>query len=200
MKRMTLLTGLVAAVAITAYSVSGTYARYTSTFTGTSSARVAKWAFNLDGGETAGTTLNFKLFESVNDANVTKGINENIIAPGTEGKFQINLDATGAEVGVDYQIRFENETQKPTNLVFMYQGNNYSSIKELEENLKGTINANEEEKTKAIEVNWKWAYETGETLEEISRNDEIDTEEVQSISNYSFDIIVSGTQVVPQNS
>ena len=194
-KRKKIVLIIIAIIAVILSFIGGNaFAKYMSKVEGKGSADIASWKFKVNENDENLQTIS--LSSTINN----ETLSNYKIAPGTEGKFQINLDATGAEVGVDYQIRFENETQKPTNLVFMYQGNNYSSIKELEENLKGTINANEEEKTKAIEVNWKWAYETGETLEEISRNDEIDTEELQRISNYSFDIIVSGTQVVPQNS
>lgn len=106
MKKMSLLTALIAAVAVTAYSVSGTYAKYTSTFTGESSARVAAWAFQInDADPTADNKFEFDLFESVDDANVTKGINENIIAPGTTGSFDIKL-ANLSEVAATATITF----------------------------------------------------------------------------------------------
>ena len=65
-------------------------------------------------------------------------------------------------------------------------------------NLTGTINANEENKTKTFTINWEWKYETGSNQEEISQNDIIDTNNGREISNYTFDVNVQGTQVAPQ--
>lgn len=170
------------------------FAKYMSKVEGQGSADIASWKFKVN--ENEEKLQKIFLESTINNETVSN----NKVAPGTEGSFQIKLDATGTEVGINYKISFENETQKPTNLMFIYQGNNYSSIKELEKTLTGTINAKEVEKTKVIEIGWKWPYETGETLEAILKNDEIDTKEAQNISTYSFDIIVSGTQVQPQNS
>lgn len=170
------------------------FAKYMSKVEGQGTADIASWKFKVN--ENEEKLQKIFLESTINN----ETISNNKVAPGTEGSFQIKLDATGAEVGINYKISFENETQKPTNLMFSYQGNNYSSIKELEQILIGTINANEEQKAKVIEINWRWSYETGETSEEILKNDEIDTKEAKDISSYSFDIIVSGTQVQPQNS
>ena len=122
----------------------------------------------------------------------------NRVAPGTQGSFNIVIDATGSEVGVDYQIKFLNETQKPQNLIFIYNDTHYTNIQELEENLSGTINADEENKTRTITVNWKWQYETGTNENEIAQNDKIDTENAKELENYTFDINVIGTQVMPK--
>lgn len=34
---------------------------------------------------------------------------------------------------------------------------------------------------------------------EIAKNDKLDTDEAKQIKNYTFDVIVSGTQVMPQS-
>ena len=48
MKKMSVLTVLVMLVTLTAYSVSGTYAKYTSKIDMTDEARVAKWELLLE--------------------------------------------------------------------------------------------------------------------------------------------------------
>ena len=62
--KMTIVAVLVALVAVTTYSVSGTYAKYTDTFEGsTDTARVAKWAIELEqNGTSAEKTFDFDLF------------------------------------------------------------------------------------------------------------------------------------------
>ena len=119
---------------------------------------------------------------------------------GTSGAFDIVIDATGSQVGIAYQVQFQNEIGKPTNLKFECNGKTVSHIKELEEVLMGEIAANEEQKVKTYTVRWEWEYETGNTKEEIQTNDSIDTREANEIENYSFDITINGTQVEPRQS
>ena len=56
---------------------------------------------------------------------------------------------------------------------------------------------NDAEKTKIITIDWVWPYETGTTAEQILANDKIDTQNAKSIRNYTFNIVVTGTQVNP---
>ena len=119
---------------------------------------------------------------------------------GTSGAFDIVIDATGSQVGIAYQVQFQNEIGKPTNLKFECNGKTVSHIKELEEVLMGEIAANEEQKVKTYTVRWEWEYETGNTKEEIQTSDSIDTREANEIENYSFDITINGTQVEPRQS
>ena len=111
---------------------------------------------------------------------------------------EIKLVATGSEVGIKYNIKFAEESNKPQNLKFVYGGKEYDSIKQLGDELSGTIAANEEDKTRTINVQWKWNYETGSSAEQINANDIIDTNDAISIANYTFQVIVTGTQVEPQ--
>lgn len=193
-KKIVLLVIAILFAIILSFIGGNVFAKYMSKVEGQGTADIASWKFKVN--ENEEKLQKIFLESTINNETVSN----HKVAPGTEGRFQIKLDATGTEVGINYKISFENETQKPTNLIFNYQGNNYNTIKELDQILTGTINANEKEKAKVIEIGWRWDYETGETPEEILRNDEIDTREVQNISTYSFDIIVSGTQVQPQNS
>ena len=63
--------------------------------------------------------------------------------------------------------------------------------------LTGKINVNDEKKKKDFSIRWVWPYETGENETEKDKNDKIDTQDAQNLSNYSFNIIVSGVQVNP---
>ena len=136
------------------------YAKYMSKVEGHGTAEVAKWNFKVNEKEEQLQAI------SLNSTINNKTVSNNKIAPGTQGSFQIKLDATGAEVGIDY-------------------------------NLTGTINANDGEKTKVITIDWIWPFETGTTAEQILANDKIDTQNAKSIRNYTFNIVVTGTQVNP---
>lgn len=168
------------------------FSKYVSEVRGDGIAEVATWSFKVNGQKEEVQTI--QLGSTCNNETLVN----NKIAPGTNGSFNIIVDGTGSEVGIDYNIKFENESTKPTNLKFIYDGKEYTSIAKLENDLSGTIYANDEDKTRTLIVNWKWDYETGSTESEIAQNDKIDTQNAQDIANYTFNVIVSGTQVVPQ--
>ena len=82
---------------LTVYVISGTYARYSSQITGTSTARAAKWAWKINNQDlTAGTTeVDLNLFETILST-------DDIIAPGTKGKFTIKVQNL-SEVKASYK-------------------------------------------------------------------------------------------------
>lgn len=169
-----------------------TFSKYLTQVKGEGVAEIASWDFKVNGKTDEVQTINLS---STFDNETLIG---NKIAPGTKGSFNINLDATGSEVGINYKVTFDGETQKPTNLKFKYNDTSYNSIKELESALTGTINANDSEKTKTFTINWEWPFETGSNTSEINQNDKIDTQEAQTISNYTFNVNVQGVQVPPK--
>ena len=169
------------------------YAKYMSRVTGQGTADVASWSFNVNESNEKLQTISLK--STINNSTLL----DKKIAPGTEGSFEIKLNATGSDVGIDYSIKFENQTQKPTNLKFTYEGKTYNTLEELQKVLIGKINADEENKIKVLTIGWNWKYETGNTEQEISASDLIDTQEGKQITNYTFDIVVSGTQVMPKS-
>ena len=169
-----------------------TYSKYVTEVRGDGTAQIATWDFKVNGQKEEVQTIS--LGSTYDSSTLVNGK----IAPGTEGNFQIIVDATGSDVGIDYKIKFTDETTKPANLKFYYQEVEYNSILELGEALSGTINADDENKSKTFDIKWKWNYETGSNPTEIASNDKIDTQNAQEITNYEFDVIVSGTQVVPQ--
>ena len=84
-------------------------------------------------------------------------------------KFQIKLDGTGSEVGINYIIRFENESKKPKNLKFSYDNKTYNSLTELQEVLTGAINADDQDKIKELTIAVKEiAMETKATREDVN--------------------------------
>lgn len=165
-----------------------TYAKYLTKIDGEGGAEVARWSFKANN-ETE-TIANIKLSDKDNQDKIVA----NKIAPGTSGAFDIILDATGADVAIDYTVKFDNLQNKPTNLKFTYNGTTANSLEELEEVLKGRIALNDS-RTKTLAINWDWAYQTGNDESEIANNDEIDTNDAGK--DFTFDIIITGTQVNP---
>lgn len=192
-KKKVLIVLVILAVILLAFIGGQAYAKYVSQVRGNGVAEVATWSFKVNGQN--------EQVEEINLASTcdNETLVDNKIAPGTSGSFNIIVDATGSEVGINYNIVFTEEENKPQNLKFIYNDTEYNSIKDLEDDLSGTINANDEEKTRTLNVKWKWAYETGSDTEEITSNDLVDTQDALSIQNYTFDVVVTGTQVEPQN-
>ncbi len=191
-KRKVLIVLTILAVILLAFLGGQAYAKYVSEVRGEGVAEVATWNFKVNG--QSEQVEEIKLASTCNNETLV----DNKIAPGTSGSFDIIVDATGSEVGINYNITFTEEENKPQNLKFTYDDVEYNSIEELESNLSGTIDANAENKTRTLNIKWEWPYEIGESPEEIESNDLVDTQDAQRISNYTFNVIVTGTQIEPQ--
>ena len=192
-KKKTALLVICVILAITlSFMIGKTFAKYVSEVKGAGTAEIANWVFKVNGKEDV--VQNVNLLSTYHNETLIN----NKVAPGTSGSFNIVVDATGSEVGVDYAIEFLNESQKPQNLIFIYEDKPYTTIQDLEKDLSGTINANDENKIRNVTINWEWQYETGENANEIDQNDIIDTNNAKQLENYTFDIHVKGTQVMPE--
>ena len=145
------------------------YSKYVSEVRGDGLAKVATWSFKVNGQQEQVQTIN--LVSTCNNETLLN----NKIAPGTSGSFNIIVDGTESDVEINYKVKFQNETDKPQNLKFKYQGKEYNSISELQDILSGTIAANDKEKTRTLQIEWQWKYETGNNENEIANNDKIDT-------------------------
>lgn len=190
-KKKIIATIVILASILLAFFGGQTFSKYITEVKGEGTANVAKWSFKVNDSEEKIQKIN--LASTINNQTLIN----NKIAPGTKGSFDIIVDGTEAEVGIDYQIKFINEQNKPQNLIFKYNNKEYKSVTELTEDLSGRINANDEEKKITKTIEWEWPYETGKTENEVQKNDKIDTENGKQISTYNFEISVTGTQIVP---
>ena len=110
------------------------------------------------------------------------------IAPGTSGKFQIELTSNK---NLRYQINFKNQTSKPKNLYFRINIKDETvaetnSIEELEKNLQGKIYKNEKI---IVDFEWCWKFQN---LNNLEITDTQDTKDSRDIKQYKFDIQVTG--------
>ena len=174
MKKMSIFAMLLAAVVVTSYSVSGTYAKYTSTFTGADTARVAKWAFtvNCDNMTTANNQFTFDLFATVIDANVKEGTDaEAIIAPGTEGSFTIVL-ANASEVNAEYTIDYTETNNAGIPVEYSLNGTDwYDNIDALDVTSAEAIEMNANNSEDPIKVYWRWVYEVADDVDTDATNE-----------------------------
>lgn len=107
-KMMRVASALLVAVLLSTCAISGTFAKYVATGSGSDSARVAKWGVAIE-------TENFSMFTkeyATNDATATfegaysvqSSNSDNVLAPGTKGEFA-NIAITGTpEVAVEVAV------------------------------------------------------------------------------------------------
>jgi len=147
--------------------VSGTYAKYTSNASGTDTARVAKWAFEINETKIPQVAeFTFDLFKTVNDTKdsqketdvvVPNGSTDQIIAPGTEGSFDIKLENL-SEVNAEYTINYTVTNTNKIPVEFSID-NGASWTADLAAVTATGLVANTG--TDTITIQWKWAYEGG---------------------------------------
>jgi len=103
MKRKSMAVGaLLLAVLVTSYSVCGTYAKYTSSIDIKDEARVAQWAFKLNGNNPeAMANIDIDLFKDsyvYGDDNHTVVVSNtpgvDVVAPGTSGEYSFRISGT----------------------------------------------------------------------------------------------------------
>ena len=190
MKKMSIFALLLAAVVATSYSVSGTYAKYTTTFqSSTDQARVAQWAFKVEEGTVETKTFEFNLFNTV--TNVDGSAEENldktdgtIIAPGTAGSFTLDL-ANTSEVDATYTIDY---TVEKGNIPLEFKVRNgewTSTLADVTAPVKIARNNGEDH----ITIQWRWVYE-------LTNNDETPENETEVRDNADTTLGVAGTDTV----
>lgn len=165
MKKKAILLGvLLLAVVVTAFSVSGTYAKYVSADSMVDEARVAVWGIN------ATTDAQFFSDSYVTedgikyiDANNT----DHVIAPGAKGvyNFAITQDENVAAPETNYKLTVEAQGYDDTKmLVFSVDGTEIGDIDALVEYLNsltdGTVYAARTKVTDIVhEITWEWVFE-----------------------------------------
>ena len=189
-KKILVIVAVLSAI-IVSFMGGQSFSKYVSQVKGQAQMEVARWSFLVNGEEES--IQNMQLGSTCDDETLL----DNKIAPGTQGEFNIEIDATGSEVGLQYNVEFEEKTQKPRNLIFIYNKSTYANLQDLEVALEGVIDANDETKKISIPIQWKWEYETGNDEGLRETEDREDTEDGKMLQNYNFDIIVTGTQLPP---
>lgn len=194
LKKKTKIVLIVIVIAVILVSFIGgqAYAKYMSKVTGNGVGEIAQWRFKVNENEEKMQTV------SLNSTIYNFTLANGRIAPGTAGSFEINIDGSGSGVAIFYTVNFQNETEKPKNLKFKYDGKEFESIELLNHWIVGTIHGDTDAQQRSFIIEWEWPYETGNTPEEIAENDERDTIDAKNISDYRFDVVVTGTQVQPQ--
>lgn len=168
-KKFTVLVGLLMAVAVTGYSVSGTYAKYTEDFNGTSSsAQVAKWDVKLSQGSTdLSNTFNFDLMETSSNSSLAESATTKLLAPGSKGHFTIKV-ANKSDVNAVITATFSlDASSAEVPLTFSSEENGaYGAIDTVNitsENITGKTTTNANGGESEITIYWKWDFDANTT-------------------------------------
>ena len=165
-KRSSMMVRLVAALAVTMMFtmcfVGGTFAKYTSSATGTDSATVAKWDIKVGGTNIAtNDTFTFDLFKTIKDSNGTADetdmspVDGTIIAPGTRGSFDIVIK-NDSQVNATYAIDYTVTNNDHIPVKFSVDGTNwfddinYLDVRSVAINMGATA---------TVTVQWMWEFE-----------------------------------------
>ena len=164
-KRSSMMVRLVAVLAVTMMFtmcfVGGTFAKYTSSATGTDSATVAKWDIKVGGTNIAtNDTFTFDLFKTIKDSNGTADetdmspVDGTIIAPGTRGSFDIvikNDSQVNATYAIDYTVNTRSIPVKfSVNGTDWFDDINYLDVRGVAINMGATA---------TVTVQWMWEFE-----------------------------------------
>ena len=175
-------------VLLTLVAVSGTYARYTTTYTGTAKAVIAKWDFKAKDGQTelsSTETFTINLADTATVGKVTVG-NVNKIQPGSEGNIVITIDNTGSEVAASLTVTataIDGAVLSPDQFTFdapvLKQDGSEDAVTSIAAGETGTAT-----------VHWKWVYDADDAKDTEVGNDagaEIDL----------INLVVTGYQANP---
>lgn len=216
-KMMRLASVLLVAVILTTCAISGTYAKYVTSTTGTDSARVAYWGFD----QAASTTIDLfdASYTNVLSSGEVDGFT-NVMAPGTEktstfafGYTNYKTDKiTAPEVAYDltvnptitgdYDELDANPSFKWTLAKNSEAAAEYGTVAELLAAIKalsgdatgtqhyeaGQLPGNFTYADETYTIGWKWAFEGNDTGDTALGNS-------QTLENVKFVITISATQV-----
>ena len=141
--------------------VSGTWAKYTSSVSGSDSARVAKWEWNYKGAKVTAENVSFDLFGTIYEEDTTSTENHvvsGLIAPGTGGSFAISFE-NESEVTATMNVTFSQTETSDIPVEFSFDknfadGSVKSNIADLSWSQVLSVNSTAVEKT----VYWRWTY------------------------------------------
>lgn len=152
--------------------LSRTYAKYTSKVSGEDTATIAKWAWEINdvGLESTTTTYTLNLFSTVNDTGNTAAETDvaesKMIAPGTEGKFEVKIENL-SDVNAKYSVAFTETNPLDAKIVYSTDGTTYKEVSELNVTDKEIAKTNGSD---TFTVYWKWVFDESESQDTADTN------------------------------
>lgn len=144
---------------VTSSLVSGTYAKYTTSVTGTDTVTVAKWVANFDETGAASGDFDFDFFETFGDT----GVDGDLLAPGTSGSFDLVYDTTGTQVARKIDVSLDASKLEALDYLKFYwvDGDDKTEIAGENAVYSKTIaaDATPDKSKGTITVYWEWPFE-----------------------------------------
>lgn len=164
-------------VVVSCFAITKTYARYATKLSGSDTARVAKWAWNINTVDINSGTTSFDmdlfsnsvlLDSSCNDVDVEGDVKstDKVIAPGTCGKFDITIK-NNSEVNATYAYALSMEMKDGSGAALASLPIKYSTNKDaadadwktdIADLSVGTTNIAAGATSDTITIYWKWAF------------------------------------------
>lgn len=182
------------------YFIGDTYAKYTSEVSGTSNTSIAGWKWTIgeddlkDIIDNKESKYTLSLFDTITEVDGTDEahVSANNVAPGTAGKFTINI-ANKSQVDATYAYNLEVENTLGANIQWSTDGKTYTNdITSL--NKEATAIAKESGEDSAT-IYWKWVFE--ESAEQNATDTTVGLNAGASAEN-AQDIVVTAKLILTQ--
>jgi hypothetical protein len=182
--------------------ISGTYAKYTSTYAGQDTALVAKWSVNGIGdfATVSDGSATLDLFDHAYDTNIVTGAGVNYIAPGVAGDFTLQF-ANNSDVAAQITFAIAQATGS-ANVPIQYSLTPFTTIDDTGDDLAGiqsdlndtfaTIAPGE---TKSQIVYWHWKF-NGNSVEDTNLG-KASAADVSCHTNYGLTVTATAEQLSP---
>ena len=143
---------------ITFCMVNETYAKYVTSADATTSTSIARWRIIVNNDDiTLGTTSSNLITPQFPGS---EDIAANVLAPNTEGYFDLVLDGSNADVSFRYTITISNNQNSPVTELratsYMIDGEEYEFEDEDDTEITGEIRLTDTDRTRNIKVYVKW--------------------------------------------
>lgn len=185
----------IALTLVTTCLLGGTLAKYTSTVSGTASAKVAAWSFDVTQN---GATIQNTNIDLATTAYTETTLKSGVIAPGASGAFDLVIDGTGSDVGIEYTytIKAATDSTIPKGFVIRVDNKDYV-LNSTSDAVTIPYSAVQNDMKKTVPVVWLWAYDKNSNGVPASDDADDTTFGTTANSTISLDISVTGTQVEP---
>lgn len=144
-----------------------TYAKYIDTKEGDTNFTVAKWKILVNNQDITEATTMSSLINPIYLEN--ENIKEGVIAPTSEGYFDLEINSSNTDVSFEYIISItSSENNNVTDLKITGYSINNSAIIPIDENtnsITNTINYTDPIKVNTLRVYFKWIDGEGETMD-----------------------------------
>lgn len=191
-KKIKLLIAFIA-LFICIFQIKETYAKYIESKNGDTEFTIAGWKIKINNSDiTDGANLS-SLINPVYESN--SNIKDGVIAPGSQGYFDLSIDATNTEVSFNYSITVtpSQESDVTDLMIYAYKIND-GAITNTNNNVNtitNRINNIDQNKTLTIRIYFKWLDGEGEQM-----NNAADTAASVGLGTGKINVNASFTQVI----